>query len=85
MLDRGTYTITMTDLGFGASPAISEEGHYSIAVTAPTTACPIGSCYEMVATPVAGGAQAGDTMCTTLIIDSDGAKTATGSAPDECW
>jgi type IV pilus assembly protein PilE len=86
MLDRSRYTQDMVELGYGADPMISEEGWYSIDRYA-TTACPVANtnCYALQATPVAGGAQAGDSRCTALRLDNTGAKTATGSAADECW
>jgi type IV pilus assembly protein PilE len=84
MLDRSTYTLDMTQLGFGADPMLSEEGYYTVdaAVCAAGT---IQRCYVLTATPVAGGAQANDSRCTTLIMDSTGAKTATGSDLNNCW
>jgi type IV pilus assembly protein PilE len=85
MLDRNTYTADMVDLGFGADPMVSEEGHYSIDVETPDPNCPIATCYTLTATPVAGGAQAGDAKCTSFTVKSTGAKTATGSAASECW
>ncbi len=85
MLDRSTYTEDMTQLGFGADPMVSEEGHYTVDVETPDTACPIATCYILTATPVAGGAQADDAKCTSFTVDSTGAKTATGSAAAECW
>jgi type IV pilus assembly protein PilE len=33
MLDRGTYSLELTDLGFNQNPYLSEEGHYSVAAT----------------------------------------------------
>jgi type IV pilus assembly protein PilE len=84
MLDRSTYTDVMTNLGFGADPAISVEGHYSIDVEAPDPNCPIATCYKLTATPIAGGAQADDSYCTSFTIKSTGAKTATPAA-SECW
>jgi type IV pilus assembly protein PilE len=84
MLDRSTYTVDMTDLGFAADPYISQEGHYSIDAAACGTGT-IFTCYVLTATPVASSPQAKDTKCTTLILDSFGAKTATGSTPTECW
>ena len=84
MLDRSAYTDDMTNLGFGADPAISVEGHYSIDVEAPDPNCPIATCYNITATPVAGGAQADDSYCTSFTIKSTGAKTATPAA-SECW
>jgi type IV pilus assembly protein PilE len=85
MLDRSTYTDNMTELGFGADPTLSKEGHYSIDVEAPDPNCPIATCYILKATPVAGGAQAGDNFCTSFSIKSTGARTATGTAASECW
>jgi len=84
MLDRSTYTIDMTDLGFSADPFISSEGYYSIDAAACGSGT-IATCYVLTATPVASSPQAKDTRCTTLVLDSFGAKTATGSAPTECW
>ncbi len=84
MLDRSTYTDDLTELGFGDDPMITEEGHYSV-VAAACAAETIATCYVLTATPVVGGAQADDAKCTTFILDSTGAKTATGSAAAECW
>ena len=84
MQDRSTYTDDMQDLGFGADPMISQEGWYSI----DAQACAGGNlnrCYEITATPVASGPQADDTMCTTFVLDSTGAKSATGTMGSECW
>lgn len=85
MLDRGVYTVDMTDLGFAADPMISEEGWYSIDVEAPDSSCAIATCYSLRATPVSGKAQAEDARCTSFTVRSTGAKTATGSAATECW
>ena len=84
MLDRSNYTEDMTDLGFGANPEISKEGHYSIEVEPEDPNCPIATCYTVTATPVSGGAQADDSYCTSFTIKSTGAKTATPAA-SECW
>ena len=84
ILDRSTYTVDMTDLGFAADPYISQEGHYSVDAVACGTG-KIFTCYVLTATPVSTSPQSKDTKCTTLILDSFGAKTATGSAPTECW
>ena len=85
MLDRGTYTDDMTELGFGADPLITEEEFYSIDLEAPDPNCPIGTCYTLVATPVAGGIQTEDTRCTSFTLKSTGVKTATGPSGDKCW
>ena len=84
MLDRSTYTVDMTDLGFAADPYISQEGHYSVDAVACGTGT-ISTCYVLTATPVSSSPQANDTKCTSLILDSFGAKTATGSTPTKCW
>jgi type IV pilus assembly protein PilE len=94
MLDRGTYTLDMTQLGFTDDPMITEEGHYEVAAAPEDSdefqaACPddatIANCYVLIATPVEDGAQAEDTRCTRLLLDSTGAKSAEGTTADECW
>jgi len=74
-LDNKTYTTNLTSIGLGTT---SQEGHYALSVTAATTACPITSCYEIVAT--AQGGQTDDTGCTQLTYNSIGVK-----APSSCW
>jgi type IV pilus assembly protein PilE len=84
MLDRSTYTLDMTDIGFPADPMVSEEGFYTIDAT--NQPCgDITLCYTLTATPVAGGPQGNDTRCATLSLDSNGSRTATGTAADQCW
>jgi type IV pilus assembly protein PilE len=83
MLDRGTYTADMEDLGYSEDPAVSQDGHYSVAAAA----CDGGSiarCFTLTATPRSDSPQADDTRCTKFELGSDGSKT---SAPDEenCW
>lgn len=84
MLDRKTYTDDMTDLGFTLDPMISEEEYYSIDAEACEDGT-IATCYVLTATPVAGGAQEEDKKCTSLMLDSTGAKTAEGTLETECW
>ena len=86
MLDRGTYTDDMEDLGFDDDPMDSEEGHYTV----DATDCSGGTsdldrCYRLTATPKAGSPQVDDARCTTIVLGSNGAKTATGSDVDSCW
>ena len=84
MLDRGTYSLDITDLGFDQSPYISEEEHYSITATV----CSGGSidrCYVLTATPQSESPQADDTRCTSFVLNSNGSKTATGSDALNCW
>jgi type IV pilus assembly protein PilE len=84
MLDRGTYSLDMTALGFAQNPYISEKEHYSIA----STVCSGGSisrCYVLTATPQSSSPQVDDTRCTSFILHSNGSKTATGSDELNCW
>jgi type IV pilus assembly protein PilE len=84
MLDRGTYSVDMTDLGFAQNPYLSQEKHYSVAAAA----CSSGSidrCYVLTATPVSDSPQEDDTRCTAFILHSNGSKTATGSDLLNCW
>ncbi|WP_456107049.1 type IV pilin protein [Pseudohaliea rubra] len=84
MLDRSTYTGDMTALGYGADPAVSEEGHYTVDAAA-CAAGTIATCYLLTATPAAGSPQAGDGGCTTFTLDSFGRRAATGAQADQCW
>lgn len=84
MLDRGTYTYDMTQLGYAADPKVSDEGYYTI----DAQACAGGSaatCYVLVATPFVSGMQAEDGLCTSFSLDNTGARTATGKDADGCW
>ncbi len=84
MLDRGTYTLDLTELGFDASPMPSEEGHYSISAAAGTCGN-IDNCYLLTATPLASSPQSDDALCGNLTLSSTGAKGASGSLGDDCW
>lgn len=84
MLDRGTYTEDMQDLGFSEDPYISEDGHYSVDAVACATAA-ITRCFVLTATPVETSPQADDVRCTRFILGSDGSKTASGSDRLNCW
>lgn len=84
MLDQGRYTTDMVELGYAASPRISEEGFYSVSA-ASCDGGAIGNCFELTATPLAGSPQVRDTRCTSFILDSFGTRSATGSTPSECW
>jgi type IV pilus assembly protein PilE len=84
MLDQGRYTTDMQELGYAASPMISEEGHYSVSAAACTGGV-IANCFRLTATPVSGSPQASDTRCTTFVLDSFGTRSATGTTATECW
>lgn len=78
-LDNKTYTPTIGVGGLNAS-ATTEHGDYTVAVAAPTAACPISRCYALTATPL--GAQADDTRCGTMRLNSSGQKLPTTTG---CW
>lgn len=84
MLDHNTYTTDMTELGFGADPMQTEEGHYTV----DAVACGGGSiatCYVLTATPRPSSPQSDDSRCTSFSLDSSGVKSATGSTAAQCW
>jgi len=74
--DLATYTGCA-----GRIAATSEESYYTISVTVPVS----GAAYTLTAT--ATGAQAEDNDCTTLTLNSQGARGYTGDAPyaARCW
>jgi len=74
--DRGTYTTTITDLGFANTT--SPKGHYTVAIT-DDPSNDITVTYQITATAV--GTQADDT-CDTFTVDSLGGKS---SSPAGCW
>lgn len=83
MLDRGTYTANVEDLGF-ADPYLSENEHYSV-VAAACDGGAITRCFKLTATPVPGSSQSNDDRCTAFVLGSDGSKTASGSDNSNCW
>ncbi len=84
ILDRGSYTYDMEDLGYASDPMISDEAHYSIDAAA-CTGGSAATCYVLTATPQSSSPQAYDTDCTTLVLSYTGEKSATGGYPDGCW
>jgi type IV pilus assembly protein PilE len=84
ILDRGTYTDDMQDLGYESNPMISEEQHYDISAEA----CEDGdltTCYVLTATPRSTSPLADDEECTAFILANTGAREAKGTHKDECW
>lgn len=61
-------------------PATTPEGHYTI-----TTPVLAANQFTLVATPVAGGPQAGDPRCATFTLTQAGVRTATGTLGNDCW
>ncbi|MEM8560628.1 MAG: type IV pilin protein [Pseudomonadota bacterium] len=84
MLDQGTYTDDMTQLGYPADPYLSEEEYYTIDATA-CTGGTLTRCFLLTASPVASKAQAKDSRCTQFSLDSNGLKDALGSDRTNCW
>lgn len=76
-MDNRTYTSDLTDLGYSASPFITESGYYSVSASVPNTFE-----FTLTATPV--GPQSGDTECTTITLDHENNKGHTGTATS-CW
>lgn len=95
MLDRATYTATMTDLGYAADPVVSEEGYYTVDYVACTGGGEaITNCYNLVASAVAGQGQADDALCGQIALRSNGSKEsspkgstwpANAATDGRCW
>ncbi len=85
--DNGTYTRDMSALGFAAADNVaSAENYYTASIAAGTAACPLASCYVVTATRQDPGAQADDTYCGDLTLNSRGQKSISGSGTVErCW
>ena len=64
-----TYTADMTELGYGADPADSSEGYYTVDVEAGTSSCPLTSCFQLKATAQGSQVNDGD-----LTLSSTGEK-----------
>lgn len=73
----GTYNNGNCGVTF---PITSKEGYYSVSGTSVTA-----SAFTLTATPVTGGAQAGDTACTSLTLTNLGLQGGTGSDSSQCW
>ncbi len=83
--DNTTYTSNMQALGFTLTNNVpSTEGYYTASVAPASPACPITSCYAVTATRQP--AQASDTYCGDLTLNSMGQKFISGSGTVErCW
>jgi type IV pilus assembly protein PilE len=69
MYDEDTYPSRLTELGFVADKEKSPEEFYEVEIKAPDAACPIDSCYVLIATPL--GSQVDDG---NLELHSNGTK-----------
>lgn len=74
----GSYTSTASNLGYSSST--SDQGYYTLSITAAST-----NAFTVTASPVSGGLQASDT-CTSsyLIVNQDGPDLSS-SQKKECW
>ncbi len=84
MLDQGTYTTNLAELGFGVGPFYSPDGHYTVSAAACSTS-DITRCYTLTADPRASSPQIDDLRCTEFVLESNGSKTADGTDQDNCW
>jgi len=89
--NNNAYTTNMTQLGYAADPAISDNQYYSVAAAALPVASGgtgnIATSYLLSATAVNG--QADDKQCAIMRIDSLGRKTAVDGGGNDtsttCW
>jgi len=72
--DSGTYATDMTDLGYAADPAISDNSLYSVAATNTNG-------FTLTATAI--NRQAVDTQCATMTLNALGQKSSAPSS--DCW
>jgi type IV pilus assembly protein PilE len=95
---NNVYSQLPSDLAYGAAafPFTTSDNYYTIGITpggfnfavAPTGANPAGTPATYSFTATVNGTQVADTACKTLVIWSNGTKTATGTDPNantDCW
>lgn len=83
-------TIACGNAGTASSTSYStSEGNYSVSATPPLAGGTIAAGFVLTATPVAGKAQASDSKCATIRLESTGRKSAASSGgadtTSECW
>ena len=55
--NEGSFSVDLTDLGYGSAGNVAtENGYYKVSVATATVACPIATCYLLRATPQGGQA-----------------------------
>ena len=82
MAQNNTYTTDIsTAAGLGLGRTTSTDGFYNITV-APCAGRTIADCYVITAQAI--GAQANDTQCANITLNSAGLKSGT-TAGDACW
>lgn len=80
--DNNQYADDMQALGYGAAATFdTPEGHYRVSVTNPGGL----ASFVLTATPVAGGAQAGDAECEAFTINDKGVRKNVGGTDTDCW
>lgn len=78
-----TYETDLTNLGYAANPAPSDEGWYNISAAA--CGGGIDECVALTATPQ-GAQAANDGECANLTLNSRGVKGISGTGTvAECW
>ena len=73
-VDNRVYSNNVRDLGLASN---TESGFYSLSIRV--------SAATFTATASAAGGPALKDVCTSLSIDENGAKTASGGSTEECW
>ena len=64
----------------------TDRGYYTITIAPDPGTGLLTTGFQATATPVAGGPQAVDTICTSLTLDNNGQRTNTGTGvPTDCW
>lgn len=79
--ENNTYTANLTALGYSSNPVLSDSKYYSISAAANATGINDG----VILTAAPQGAQAKDTKCASLILNSNGQKTSSVTAATGCW
>ena len=64
----------------------TDRGYYTITIAPDPNTGLLTAGFVATATPVAGGPQATDALCTTLSLDNSGQRRSTGTAATaDCW
>ena len=81
---NNTYATTAALAALGLTT--TDRGYYALTVAPDVNTGLLTTGFLATATPVAGGAQANDALCTTLTLDQTGTRGSTGSAAvADCW
>lgn len=81
---NNTYANTAALAALGLTT--TDRGYYTLTVGPDPNTGLMTTGFVATATPVAGGPQANDPMCTTLTLDNQGARGSSGTAAiNDCW